>query len=151
MAGMMVMVTGEHIFGYAGKRVRMVALATRFGKEREVLNRRNVVGRPVHHPSVAGLVLDVVLGEVLDGGQEQRLLLAEHDHALDRRLQSLARIPEVRALPILLPRLSPATPLFERMTAAEALGNLKATAALAMIGPKLRAALWKVRLPQRSA
>jgi hypothetical protein len=47
---------------------------------------------------VAGLALDVAVLKVLGGGEQQRLLLAEHDHVLDARLETLARIEEERAL-----------------------------------------------------
>jgi len=52
-------------------------------------------------------------------------------------LQALALVPEPAAAALLLPRLAPGTPVFERSTAAEALAALKAAAA----APLLRAAL----------
>ncbi len=52
-------------------------------------------------------------------------------------LQALGQLPAARATPLLLERTAPGRPLFERMTAAEALGTLKAADAL----PTLRAGL----------
>jgi hypothetical protein len=62
--------------------------------------------------------------KVLDRGEQQRLLLAEHDHVLDRRLESLARIEEERALALaqLLLAKSCCTPLDDRVADARSTG-----------------------------
>ncbi|MEO5617702.1 MAG: HEAT repeat domain-containing protein [Candidatus Eisenbacteria bacterium] len=52
-------------------------------------------------------------------------------------LQTLARVDSAIALPILLARLGPSYPLFDRTTAADALGELRAVS----VAPRLRAAL----------